>query len=353
MKKLYGALLLSIIAFTVGAQVSTNLTGAQILRQARSIYDQGRLHELPVLLERELQGLKFNQSEKIEAYKLLILTYIYLEEPVKADETMIALLNTDHFFRVSPSDPVEFATLYKKFRSRAVYRFGVKAGINNTFINPLKVYYVSAEGAKNGVYKSNMGFHGGGVFEYDLGDKGWKKNFALAPELFYSISSVNYSNTQLFDQNFEQKTATISHDITESRLQLNALVQYKFADDYFKKLVPYASIGPAISYLLNSTLDGSVVFESRDAISRSVDQTDSFKPINVSVVLSAGARFQIGSVYLVGDIRYQHGLMNVVTNKNRFATPDLMYANNDFSINQAMINLGLVVPHFSPKKLVK
>src|SRR6478609_109001 len=83
-------------------------TCTQTLRTARSTYDQGRLHELPSLLEGCIKN-GFTQQEKVEAYKLLVLAYIYLEEPTKADEAMLNLLNTDHYFKINEAtDPAEF-----------------------------------------------------------------------------------------------------------------------------------------------------------------------------------------------------------------------------------------------------
>src|SRR6187402_851971 len=127
MKKLLLVLILLVACIQfICAQTTTS--PAQTLRLARATFEQGRLHELPRLLE-NLQ--RFSQSEKVEAYKLLTQTYIYLEEPEKADEAMLNLLRTDHYFEVSEAvDPAEFVALYKTFRTTPTYRFGAKLGSN-------------------------------------------------------------------------------------------------------------------------------------------------------------------------------------------------------------------------------
>ena len=103
-------------------------TCAQTLRLAQSIYEQGRLHELPQLLQECLRN-GFNHEEKVSAYKLLTLTHIYLEEPEKADEMMLALLRTDTEFQVNDAvDPAEFVALYKTFRTYPIYRIGGQTG---------------------------------------------------------------------------------------------------------------------------------------------------------------------------------------------------------------------------------
>jgi len=57
---------------------------------------------------------------------------LYLpEEPEKADESMLSLLRTDPYFKPNPDvDPAEFIGLYNTFRTRPVYRLGVKFSIN-------------------------------------------------------------------------------------------------------------------------------------------------------------------------------------------------------------------------------
>src|SRR5690349_4248403 len=97
---------------TSPTQQTANCT--QVLRLARAVYEQGRLHELETLLKDCLAGEVGTTNgfstvqEKVDAYRLLCLSYIYLEEPTKADEAMQGILDTDHFFAVNPTDPAEF-----------------------------------------------------------------------------------------------------------------------------------------------------------------------------------------------------------------------------------------------------
>src|SRR3954465_3021621 len=114
MKKLLPLIMFSCtLPYCLSAQSSCT----QTLRSARSVYDQGRLQELPDLLEGCLKN-GFSVQEKVQAYKLLTLAYIYLEEAAKADAAMLALLNTDHYFEINlTTDPAEFVALYKTFRT--------------------------------------------------------------------------------------------------------------------------------------------------------------------------------------------------------------------------------------------
>src|SRR5215467_3982389 len=110
----------------LGLKVSfAQQSGAQTLRLARSVYEQGRLHEIPDLINKNIA--QFSKTELVDAYRLLTLSYIYLEEPEKADESMQKLLQTEHFYEPNPNvDPAEFIGLYKTFRTKAVFNAGVK-----------------------------------------------------------------------------------------------------------------------------------------------------------------------------------------------------------------------------------
>ena len=77
-------------------------TCAQTLRLARSTYEQGRFHEIPALLNSCLTSSNgFSKQEKVEALRILTLSYIYQEEPLQADDAMLTLLNTDHYFEIN------------------------------------------------------------------------------------------------------------------------------------------------------------------------------------------------------------------------------------------------------------
>ena len=118
MRKIVGFILFSLLAFSnqVFGQAASC---TQVLRLVQSTYEQGRLHELEALMAVCLKN-GFDEQQKVTAYKYQTLAFIYLEEPEKADESMLALLNTGqagHFFKPNDAvDPAEFIALWKKFR---------------------------------------------------------------------------------------------------------------------------------------------------------------------------------------------------------------------------------------------
>lgn len=351
------AIALVILSFYAG-ELFAQSECTQKLRTARATYEQGRLHELPNLLEGCLAS-GFSESEKVEAYKLLIQTYIYLEEPDSADLHMINLLNEDHFFQVNEAiDPVEFKSLYKKFRSDPVYRFGARVGMNFSHINVLKNYFIWANSQGKGDYKTNAGIQFGLLLEKDL--PYLQNKLTFNPELFYSSYSFVYSNPDPLstDQN---KVGKLEHTLSQSRAQANFLFQYRIEKELSlaDQFTPYVAFGPSVAYTLTSGFDG-VTSVGTEITGSELDTRVNYKPMIISLLASAGLKLKLGEIYLTADVRYQYGLMNVVNAGNRLTwnaeTDELKrfgYIDNDFTLSQTMFNIGIIIPHFHPIKLIR
>jgi hypothetical protein len=174
-------LLLAFISVTFNYAVAQNCS--QTLRLARSTYDQGRLHELPGLMKSCLAntGLDgFTKQERVEAYKLLTMAFIYLEEPEKADSSMLKLLHTDPYFELNKEvDPAEFIGLYNTFRTDPVYRIGIKAGAITAQPNVSSSNFANDGGSK---YSNKIGILVGAFAEIPV-----LKKFILNPELYMAL----------------------------------------------------------------------------------------------------------------------------------------------------------------------
>ncbi|MBK5280422.1 MAG: PorT family protein [Bacteroidia bacterium] len=353
MRYIVGITFLSLLS--VSSQVFGQAsTCTQTLRLVQSTYEQGRLHELETLMGACLIN-GFDDQQKLQAYRYLTLAYIYLEEPEKADAAMLNLLNTDHFFEpVEGVDPAEFIALYRKFRVRPLYRFGFKLGPTATMPAIQEIYSVNANAQGNGKYSPSIGFSLGLVFEKDFPD--FIKKFSIAPEVVFITRSYNYANTLLNESDQNPGNAVISQDPNlqkQSWLDLNLLVQYKIKENKFN---PYISVGPGLGLLLKSTNEIETGVEGQGSITgSSVDTKESYKSLAYSAILSIGSKFRLGGFYLTGDIRYQYGLNNLVNTSSRGnaeALFDYGYVPSNYSQNNFTINLGLVIPYFSPKKLI-
>lgn len=99
------------------------------LEQAQTKFDQGRIQDVEALIIDCIESTEFEKADKTHALKLLTLSYLFLEEPEKAEATMLQLLETSHEFTINQAiDPSEFINLYTKYRTEPLYSIGLVGG---------------------------------------------------------------------------------------------------------------------------------------------------------------------------------------------------------------------------------
>ena len=349
MKRFLVGLLFLISVGIVRAQISSC---AQTLRLAQSTYEQGRLHELPTLLEACLKNTGadgFTKDQKVRAYTLLTLAYIYLEEPEKADETMLNLLRTDSYFKPNPDvDPAEFIGLYNTFRTRPVYRFGVKFGANASQPNVSSFNPIGDGKAK---YAYKIGFSGGFVGELPVNDK-----LTLSAELLYlQRTFTNTSSSFLKDTTYSASVGTES----QSWLSLPIMVQYQFFKAKkmeTKKILPFLEGGISTDLLLGSKMQPTQTRKRNQSIDvRSFPLDVQRQKINVSVMLGAGLKTRLAGGYLIVDARYSYGILKNNNTATLYNNQSLLFdykiTDGIFSLNSLYFSVGYVQNFFTPIKL--
>jgi len=345
MKRILVCFLILFIGGRTYAQISSC---AQTLRLAQSTYEQGRLHELPTLLDaclKNVGGSGFTKNERVRAYSLLALAYIYLEEPEKADEAMLNLLRTDPYFRPNPDvDPAEFIGLFNTFRTRPVYRLGVKFSLNASQPN-VSSYNPISDGTAKYMYK--IGFGGGVVAEVPITDR-----LTANGELFYLSKSFSHSSSSVLNDTLSYSTSTGVEKESYVALPLSVQYQLKKKESKFN---PYVLGGVATEYMIAATVDA----DQKRKINQSIEvKTESIltqrQKLNVSVLLGAGIKTRIAGGYLIAEVRYAYGITKVNSPSTLFANQvllnDYKLADGIFRMNSAYFNIGYVQNFFNPKK---
>jgi hypothetical protein len=352
MKKLVPSLLFLLLCASTYGQLTS---GAQTLRLARATYEQGRLHEIPSILESFLP--KFNKQEKVEAYKLLTLSYIYLEEPEKADDAMLKLLQTDHYFEINlKDDPAEFISLYKTFRTDPIYRIGAKVGANATQPN-VKSYLPSNDGVSK--YDLGIGFQSGLVGELPIA-----KNLVLSAELNLQLKSFNYENrvskTDFSKEPIPPLLEPIQLEYTttgkekQTWISIPVSVQYAFLKK--SKFNPYVALGISADYLTKSTNTFSRSKTDRSSYDeQSEDITFQRNRFNFNALASAGIKVKVPNGFAVAEVRSIYGLTTITNSENMYdlyskSIPTDGYIDALFSINSVSFTVGYVYNVFNPKK---
>jgi hypothetical protein len=334
-------LVVGFIVLVVGKAFAQAPNCSQTLRLATSTYEQGRLHELPGLLDGCLKS-GFTSEQKVQAYKLLTLAYIYLEEPEKADASMLLLLQINNEFQINEAiDPAEFIALYRTFRTTPLYRIGGKGGANIAQPNVASSDNTNDGGSK---YKYRLGISAGIAAEIPI--RMLKlKNLTLNPELYFQIVSFNYTNQDTVHSAFGPRT--------QNWISLPISLQYKFGKSKFN---PYVALGVETSYLLSSKSTGqSTIKSNTGGEQKSFDVTPNSNRLNFFGVASVGAKYKIGKGMVVAELRYHQGLRNVTrvngTYANPFLTWDYHTADAIYKLNYLTLTVGYLVNIYNPKKL--
>lgn len=342
-------LLLGVALFAGLHMARGQSTCAQTLRLAQSIYEQGRLHELPQLLGNCLSEKAFNQEEEVSAYKLLTLTYIYLEEPAKADETMLALLRANTEFKVNDAvDPAEFVALYKTFRTTPIYRIGGKLKAVAAAPSVVSADYAD-DGTNTGKY--NLGFSASAAMEIPLSGK--FEDFTLQTEIAFQLLSFKGAN-EWDKKNASGDTARVTPAI-ESQTWISVPVSLQYNVYTAAQTQCYVGAGISADYLLSASKKITSNIERNSGVDENTYSVkEQRNPFNSGVLFTAGFKRKIGKGFFLVEARYKMGLLPLSkrsdTYENQTLVFDYKYVDGIYKLNTLSLSAGYVINRYNPKK---
>lgn len=322
-----------------------------VLNLARENFNAGHLYEIPSILKPCLDN-GFNKDQRIEAYWLLTRTYLFIDDPISAEDSYLKLLKQDPEYIIDPErDPIDMVYLSKKFKTTPIFVLYAKIGSNHTAVNVINNYGVDNTLSSAESYKGKLGFQFGGGGEVNLND-----NISLGLELNFYQRSYSYSNT-LFNSD--------NQTFQENQTGIDIPIFLKYRWD-FVKIRPYVYAGFGFSYLLSSK--GTVKLVDRIG-SGDEDLTEipvtgpevDLKPIrnnfNRFAHVGAGVNYRLGYNYLVVDVRYIAGLSNIINEKEQYSNPTLLYkygfVDDDKRLNNISLSVGFVKPLYKARKIKK
>ncbi|PIB35009.1 hypothetical protein BFP72_06185 [Reichenbachiella sp. 5M10] len=346
-------LLLSIIPFVAHAQRpdDSDEKGCKLnLNLAEDKYKNGQIDEVIDLIKPCVQGnSNLNKQDKIRMYKLLIITYLYLNEHEEASIYMKDFLSLNPEYQVEPNvDPSEFIDLFYQFRTRPVAILGLKVGVNSSLVNVRENYSLDNSNTALGTYSTVLGYNATFSAEFPL-----SKHFSVATGLVFSHNSFDYTARQ-----FGYSVVGVKESMLFIGIPLNA--RFNFTKDDFRL---YFQLGATANRLLSAhatlaRLDSlnqdlgiqSVVGPTEEVL----DQREQYS-FSAQAALGFHWKNLIGKGYLMFEIGYSYGLNNLVRTESRYDNTNLIYKYNyipnDFSLNQLTIDLGYAIPIYKPKKL--
>jgi hypothetical protein len=332
-------ILYCLISVTVVTQARAQNACEVTLNNAQEEFNAGRFDAVPALLK---ECLEKNQNREWEqrAYLLLAETYLLLENPAKADESYLKVLQANpEYVTDAARDPIDLVYLSKKFTATPIFSFHGKIGLNTSFIRVIHDVKISNAYEEN--YTLKAGWQAGLGVDYH-----YNSAWSLSMEANYSYTAFSHNAKNLFED-YTMVT-------TDRQTWLNIPVMIKFSAQE-RALRPFGFVGYSTDLLLR---DRAIMVIDGDIESEVFDYKYKRNTFNRSILLGAGLKYKWGLRYIYGELRYSMGLSNLTSAAQRFDHFDGInnswpYADDDFKMDNVLVSIGYIHPFYKARQLKK
>lgn len=326
---------------------SQNIDCVLALSQAEQAFDEGLFDAIEPAVLPCLRGNKFNKEQKIRAYHLLCLLYLYQDYPQKAEEMMQKLLTIAPEYQYRSDEANEFKTLHQRFRIIPYLIVGASGGLNYSRLFVHEEYTTDPQ-PSGASYSGRWGYQGGIHLAKPLGF-----HWALHGQFHFTERSY-VSSQALFGYSRLQLTER------QRSLQAQLSIQYNLNNKYdFSKRGHnfYIQGGMAIARHISTTGDflrtdrvGNI---NRAVEDKNYDISKLRTPLLLWAQAGVGFEYKLGLGHLMLGIGAYYPLMLANNPQERFGDTALIarygYVDNNFSWAQLQINVGYMHPIYRPK----
>jgi len=327
MKKCIYILFSAVMCFSADigyGQMDTCITN---LKDASNNYDQGNFDDAIAVLKNTIAHCPLDKGDQIQAYSLLILCYVSVDNLEAADAAAEKVMKINPNYTPDKfKDDSKLINVFKKFSPEPMFSIGVAGGVNIPFektINQYSVVYPNGQAPAS--YKAKTGFQMGLQAERRVCNNLWV-------EIGGSYRSTGYQHI-LNDVEGEQ----INYSEKLTYFDVPLCLKYYFA---FSRFQPYVQAGAYFSFLTTalSTTNNGVDKDIINRISlRNTYQTGAFGAV--------GASYMVKSFLLFCDIRYIIFPENVNKAGSRYNDEvnlfKYYYVDDDFRLNNIQFNAGV------------
>ncbi len=318
------------------------------LAESQDMYDAGLIEQIPEKLASCLKS-GFTRDEKLQAYKLIILAYLFDDNMEQADDYMNRFLQEYPSYQPVATDPYEFVQLKETYDTEPILTFGPVLGANMVYGMVTEQFGPYNTEVESGSYTSgNPGFQAGVQGNFRLADR-----LNISAELTFTHKSIDYYLEQTANnptvefyeqQNWIDLPVSLSYDLTGNAL------------------IPYLRVGVKPALMLGANADGESYWMVNGTQVNLRSQTymligDQRNPVNLWVFAGGGIRYRVGTGYLYADLRLNMNIFNQTNGKDRFPNSDqdwvLLHASDDFRMHDLTFSVGYLISIYNPKKKVQ
>lgn len=314
---------LAVAFFSPGARAQSAC--ARALTEAESLYQSGQLYAITDKLIPCLES-GFDRQEQQNAYRLLTLTYLNINQEENAKNSLHELLRLNPDYVISKEkDPVELYNLYQQFNVNPVFYAGIRTGgmLSHPFI--LHQRTSSSLAGTDKFYDISYGFMLGNDFAIPL-----FKNLLLEMSPSYANSSYLFRSYYLTD-GFNRSVASpqvqeVSGMERYQHLTVPLMLNLRIPAGR-PKLFYTLGAGGGASYLLAASYR-DVNRVNRQIFSQEINMkkygtTPYRRSINVLAQLELGVEYK----YLGYFWGARAGVSSMLLNFTRYSTQQEMYLN--------------------------
>jgi hypothetical protein len=328
----------------------------QNIETAQQRYDEGRIQDIQALLTDCLAAGNYTKAEESQALRLLTLSYIFLDDEVNSEYTILQLLKANHEFEVNPViDPTEFINLHDRFRTKPLFNVGLRYIFN--FAQPIVTDLNSSLSLADERHEYTLIFGNFGIganFEYEF-----VENFIIYPEIHYKSMSVAYTARQNGVIKSDVNYFTVEYFEDQDWLSLPVSVKYIFEFEKWPKIKAYTNLGGSVDLLLDSSLpsDGTTLNTIGDPeIGFTITSTKDHNAINFGVFGGGGLTVKMGEGFFSFEARYLHSFTKF-TKPEKVLTPtdprqiNTVAQHDIYRLNHIAFSLGYTLHMYFPKKM--
>ncbi len=318
------------------------------LENAGKLYEQGMIDDIPEMLAPCMES-GFTRTEKIEAYKLMIMVYLFNDDQFEAENTMVEFLKKFPEYEIHPNDPVEFVYLFETYRTTSVFSINLTFGPNLT--NPRIIEIYTAGDINN----ASLENYSGTGFQIGLGiGKDISKNLRINLDLYYATKHYNFTEefgSVIYDEPV-LSTITFNEKITGLDIPLTAVYEFNIPGN--------------LNYFLRSGFGAGFINKASgtpkiehgeglpDVTGGDVDIINKRNPVSWFYVIGGGLKYKVPRGYFVVDARFNLGLNNIVNTGERYSASELWskyhYIDDDFALNNVSLVVGYHFSFYQPRK---
>ena len=326
------------------------------LKNAAEKYVSGHLRDIPAVLDDCLKN-GFTAKQKENAYELMVLSYLFLDDEAAAEENLIALLTDNPDYRPSPLDPPEYIHFFNNFRVDPVFGYALMVGPNYTLLKEVEYFTVGNSKLLDASSTGGLGF--GGVFAFDVKII---KNVEL--NVNFGFSSKRFKiKEELFTSNIEGGHFNTIRSI-EKQFWMDIPVTIKYGIKSTQNLYAYIQGGVGFHKLLGDKLEvtraivgGRIVDGPSIPILQDPNHVSLRRSEHYSLILGAGLKYKVATgLYLVTDLKYYSGLTQlankeVAINERSVLNYKYGYADNYFNQSTLSLSFGIAKMIYRPKRI--